>query len=147
MRSYLVLVILVIIGALLIGCTQPSAPAASAPAANPQAQAAPQAASQQSQSSVPASAGSGQTATVVIKDRAFSPNMLYISAGTTVTWVNEDTLSHRVVHLPGNNQDEIFHSDRLDPGQSYSYTFTVPNRYYYADPQYAGGREDFVNVS
>jgi len=141
MRSYLVLAILVIIGALLIGCTQPSVPSA------PSAQPASQPASQPAQASAPASEGSGQTATVVMKDRAFSPNMLYVSAGTTVTWINQDVVAHRVVHLPGKNGDELFHSDRLDPGMSFSYTFNTPGRYNYADPQYAGGRDDFVNVT
>ena len=54
---------------------------------------------------------------------------------------------HRVVHLPGPGQDELFHSDRLDPGQSFSYTFTKPGRYGYADPQYAGGRTSSVIVT
>jgi manganese oxidase len=137
MRDYAILVIVLIFGVFIIGCTQPSLPSgnpASTPAIAPAA----------TQSGT---APSGPAASVTIRDKAFNPAILTISSGTTVTWTNDDKVSHRVVHLPGPQADELFHSDRLDPGQSFSYTFTKPGRYEYADPQYAGGRTSSVIVT
>ncbi|HUH79277.1 MAG TPA: plastocyanin/azurin family copper-binding protein [Methanoregula sp.] len=136
MWKYGILIIALICALFVAGCTsQPAAPAA-APAA---VQATGQASGQGS--------GSGATATVLIEDKAFNPAILNIDTGTKVTWINQDTVSHRVVHQPGPGETELFHSDRLDPGQSFSYTFTQPGRYNYADPQYAGGRTSLVIVT
>jgi len=91
-------------------------------------------------------AASGPTAQVIIQASSFDPNILNIRAGTTVTWKNEDTMAHRVVHLP-ENSPELFHSPSLSPGESFSYTFQAAGRYRYGDPQHGSGRDSLVIVS
>jgi plastocyanin len=82
----------------------------------------------------------GPTVTVIIKARAFDPSMITIKEGTTVTWTNEDTMLHHVVHLPDVTQTQLFDSGSLSPGQSFSYTFEENGRYNYGDPQIGGGQ-------
>ena len=77
------------------------------------------------QATPPASGG----ANVSIKDFAFSPQSLTITVGTTVTWTNEDTVTHSVT---ANTQ--IFNAF-IDPGKSVSFTFTTAGTYqYYCTP-------------
>lgn len=56
----------------------------------------------------------------------YSVNVLTVSVGTTVTWTNDDTMAHTVTGLDGS-----FDSNFLDPGASWSYTFTEPGEYEY----------------
>lgn len=65
-------------------------------------------------------------AAIAIKDFAFSPPSIEISAGTTVTWTNQDSTAHTV----DGDQSE-FESGNLEPGQSYSETFDRPGSYTY----------------
>jgi plastocyanin len=88
----------------------------------------------------------GPTVTVIIKNRAFDPSSIPITAGTTITWINEDPITHRVVHLPTVTQKELFNSGILSPGESYSYRFTEKGRYEYGDPNIGGGRTASVIV-
>lgn len=60
----------------------------------------------------------GTTAAVTIKDLAFSPDMVTVAIGTTVTWTNQDSVSHTITSVDG-----IFGSDTLAPGNSFSFTF------------------------
>ena len=76
------------------------------------------------------------TVTVIIKARAFDPKIVTIKKGTTVTWINEDTMMHRVVHLPEVRSAELFNSGLISPGQRFSYRFLEEGRYNYADPQW-----------
>lgn len=55
----------------------------------------------------------------VDKGQCFDPNQLYISKGTTVNWVNEDSVVNFVRLDP---KDE--HPVSINPGESYSHTFT-----------------------
>ena len=68
-----------------------------------------------------------QEATVSIENLDFGPNTLTITAGTTVTWVNNDTTSHTA-----SAADKAFDSGNLAPGDSYSFTFDAPGTYAYA---------------
>jgi plastocyanin len=83
---------------------------------------------------------------VSIKARSFDPAAITIKAGTTVTWINEDPMIHRVVHLPEVNRPELFNSGPLSSGQSYSYLFQEKGRFAYGDPQIGGGRSYLVIV-
>jgi plastocyanin len=137
MREFAILIAILIFGIFIIGCTQPSLPSgqpASTPAVAPVTTQAAQ---------IP----SGPTVSVTIREKAFNPDTLTLAAGTTVVWTNNDKMSPRVVHLPGAGAVELFHSDRLDPGQSFSYTFLSPGRYEYSDPQYGSGRTSSVIVT
>jgi plastocyanin len=66
---------------------------------------------------------------VAIRNFAFSPRILTVSNGTTVTWTNQDPTLHQVINDPGGSGfnpglGDIFESDPLEKGESYSFTFT-----------------------
>jgi plastocyanin len=65
-------------------------------------------------------------ATVSIDDFAFSPDTLSVSAGTTVTWVNNDTVPHTVTATDGS-----FDSGNLAPGESFTHTFSSAGSFAY----------------
>jgi plastocyanin len=132
-----VLLILLVCTALICGCTVPSftTPQPAAPSSQPAAV----------QPAAPAPAGPVKNVDII--QRAFDPDIVTISTGTTVVWTNDDTVNHRVVHLPELPSDrELFHSELLSRGETFSYTFQTAGRYYYSDPQYAGGRKALVIV-
>jgi len=135
MREIAVLIIVLAGIILACGCT------AQAPAGTPVAN------TPSPVSAATAQAASGPAAQVIIRASSFDPAILNIRAGTTVTWKNEDTMAHRVVHLPAVNSPELFHSASLSPGESFSYTFQAAGRYSYGDPQHGGGRSPLVIVS
>jgi plastocyanin len=83
---------------------------------------------------------------VIIKARAFDPSTITIKEGTTVTWINEDSMMHRVVHLPKVANAELFNSGLLSSGQSFSYRFLEKGRYEYGDPQIGGSSPPLVIV-
>jgi len=65
-------------------------------------------------------------ATVDIDNFAFTPAALTVTAGTTVTWKNEDDSPHRI-----GNKNGTFKSAALDTDDTFSHTFTVPGEYAY----------------
>lgn len=87
----------------------------------------------------------GPHETVVIKKGAwefdddasndYSPNVVTVKVGTTVTWVNNDDQAHTVtsgsVDGYSGTPDGKFDSGFIDPGGSWSYTFTEPGVYTY----------------
>ena len=75
-----------------------------------------------------AHAGSQENATnqVKIDNFSFTPAMLTVAPGTTVTWTNSDDVPHTVV-----SDDKIFKSKVLDTDEKFSYTFTKPGTYPY----------------
>jgi plastocyanin len=58
----------------------------------------------------------------------YSPATITVMIGmnSTVTWVNRDSAPHTVTATDGS-----FNSHNLDPGQSYTYTFTRPGTFSY----------------
>lgn len=64
--------------------------------------------------------------TVSIKDFAFNPQSVTVKVGATVTWENNDTVSHNIVA-----DDKTFDTGMLTPGEKGSYTFTKPGKYTY----------------
>ena len=137
MRIIPALCILLVCIAITCGCTVSTSPGSVPPAGTA---AAPSAAEP---------VGSGVTKIVSLKASSYNPEQLYVKAGTTVIWVNEENrLSRRVVHMPTDATGPIlFQSESLSPGESYQYTFTKPGRYVYADPQHGGGRSPFIEVT
>jgi plastocyanin len=78
-----------------------------------------------------ASAASGErtvSRTVSITATGFSPEQVTVRPGETVTWTNKDTKAHEIVSDTG-----IFKSNRLQPGESFSYRFDVESSYSYHD--------------
>ena len=64
--------------------------------------------------------------TVTIANFAFSPNQVTITAGTTVTWVNNNSTPHTATGDGGE-----FDSGTIDPAGSASITFDTPGTYAY----------------
>ena len=62
---------------------------------------------------------------------AFGQNPLTIPIGTTVTWVNDDTVQHTVTDLGGS-----FDSNYIQPGESWSFTFNDIETFTYEDAYY-----------
>ena len=136
--SLLLLIILVCM-AIIGGCSVPSSSSSqpSAPVSQPAVQ----------QPATPAS--NGIVKKVEIIQSSFDPDIITISPGTMVVWTNKDTtFNHRVVHLPELPSDkELFHSELLSYGDTFSYTFNQPGRYRYSDPQHGSGRYSLVIVT
>jgi plastocyanin len=65
-------------------------------------------------------------ATVDIDNFAFTPAALTVTAGTTVTWKNEDDSPHRI-----GDKNGTFKSAALDTDDSFSHTFAAPGEYPY----------------
>jgi plastocyanin len=75
-----------------------------------------------------ASTAGAATIGITISKTGFSPRVLTVAVGDTVTWTNRDTASHKVVADSG-----AFTSPMLAPGQSFSYTFAKADFYPYRD--------------
>jgi plastocyanin len=72
------------------------------------------------------SAAAASPATVKIDNFAFAPATLTITAGTTVTWKNDDDSPHRI-----GDKNGTFKSAALDTDDTYSHTFAAPGEYPY----------------
>lgn len=95
-----------------------------------------------------ATPGSSNSTVVVIENFAFNPSEITITAGTTVTWINRDTIGHTVTEgtpqSPKPANQRLFDSSHgteggnvitIAPGNSFSFTFTTPGQYdYYCIP-------------
>ena len=71
-------------------------------------------------------AAAASPATVEIDNFAFAPATLTVTAGTTVTWKNEDDSPHRI-----GDQNGTFKSAALDTDDTFSHTFAAPGEYPY----------------
>jgi amicyanin len=74
----------------------------------------------------PASTPATNVTQVTIANFAYSPSNIQVSAGTTVTWTNQDSAPHTVTFKNGMKD-----SGWLRQGQSFSYTFTTPGTFDY----------------
>ncbi len=73
--------------------------------------------------------------TVVISNYSFNPQTLKVSVGTTVTWINMDTVAHTVESGSPGALTGTFGSGFLNHMQSFTYTFNTPGTYtYYCEP-------------
>ena len=70
------------------------------------------------------SAAAASPATVKIDNFAFAPATLTVTAGTTVTWKNEDDSPHRI-----GDKNGTFKSAPLDTDDTFSHTFAAPGEY------------------
>ena len=68
----------------------------------------------------------GATHTVMINGLAYTPATLTITVGDTVTWMNNDVQAHTATGSGG-----AFDSGTLNPGQSFSFTFTTVGSFAY----------------
>jgi plastocyanin len=67
-----------------------------------------------------------QMAMVSIENFAFNPPNISVAPGTTVTWVNNDTVPHTTTASDG-----TWDSETLQPGESFSFTFDTPGTFPY----------------
>ncbi|WP_369169841.1 plastocyanin/azurin family copper-binding protein [Streptomyces sp. R28] len=77
---------------------------------------------------LPVGRASAATYRVAMSGYAFSPATLTVTAGSTVTWTNQDTAPHDVKTT---SAPAAFHSPMLNKGGSWSFTFTTPGTYAY----------------
>jgi plastocyanin len=90
-------------------------------------------------SSTPVSSATATGATsgsaVSIAGFAFSPQTITVSAGTTVTWTNNDGAPHTVTSTDGPATSAAttgaFDSGTLAQGQTFSFTFETAGTFYY----------------
>ena len=78
--------------------------------------------------------GAGQH--VTIEDNCYSPTVLYVQPGESVTWVNDDSYGHNVVTFDGEllgDQKQFFQGGQsgLMQGEMLSYVFSEPGVYPY----------------
>lgn len=72
---------------------------------------------------------------VYIKDASFSPSVLTIKVGETVTWVNQDPFKHKIAsdpHPTHTDLPELLSGD-LGEGETYNFTFKKAGQYSYHD--------------
>lgn len=70
---------------------------------------------------------SGATVVVHLQNLQFSPKAIRANTGTTVTWVNDDSVLHNVASIDG-----VFLSpDPLAPGDRFSFVFLHAGTYRY----------------
>ena len=74
----------------------------------------------------PAASAHAEDPVVKIDNFTFNPPTLKVSAGTTVTWKNEDDIPHTVASIT-----KTFKSKALDTDDSYTFTFTTAGVYDY----------------
>lgn len=73
--------------------------------------------------------------TVTITAAGVSPKTLTVSAGTTVTFVNTDTISHEIASNPHPSHTGLPGFDNTSLSQSYTFTFTQKGSFGYHDHQ------------
>lgn len=75
-------------------------------------------------------ARAGLTGSVNIQNSQFVPQSIQVAAGSTVTWVNNDSITHTAT-ADDLNALEVWDSGSIASGQSFSRTFTKPGTYFY----------------
>ncbi|MEM3685096.1 MAG: cupredoxin domain-containing protein [Conexivisphaerales archaeon] len=80
---------------------------------------------------IPAGAGvppSNWNGSHIISNQYYSPDVIVVIIGVnnTVQWVNHDSIAHTVTSVNG-----VFDSGNMQPGATFTYTFTEPGTYEY----------------
>jgi len=61
----------------------------------------------------------------------YTPPEITVSAGKTVTWLNDDSGLHTVTSGYYDAADGMFDSGHIDPEKTFSYTFEKPGIFHY----------------
>jgi len=77
------------------------------------------------------SSTNGLQATVKVENGTFNPTTLTVQPGTTVTWIVNDTSNTK--YMITSNQTNLFMSNNLTNGQSFSFQFNQTGNYSYYD--------------
>jgi len=94
--------------------------------------------------STPASTTSADDKTVVVQlgEHFFDPSSITVRVGTTVVWRNNGQQTHDI-----HARDSSFDSTLLNPGNTFTFTFTKPGLYpYYCIPHEGDGMIGQVEV-
>jgi plastocyanin len=133
MRLPYLVSLLVAVLVIVAGCTQP-APSQLLPASPTPTLAAVHTPQQNpsSTSITPISQAPVSANTIRIKNFAFDPQSMTVSAGSTVRWENRDNAPHRIVFIDSAGRDTDVDSGVLSPSQSWSSNqFKPPGTYSY----------------
>ena len=82
--------------------------------------------------SAKAPATAGESTVVKLSDMQFHPDKLTVKVGTTVTFVNEESMVHDVNQIAVKDVGRVdpgFNSGPISPGKSWSFTFEKPGTY------------------
>jgi plastocyanin len=74
-----------------------------------------------------------ENAGVIIKDHKFSPDPITVSVNSTVTWTNQDGMSHTVT-----SDTDLFDSHRIKVGATWSYQFKTSGTFKYHCKYHSG---------
>ena len=136
-RSGSALLAVAVVAGLVASACASSAPAASTARPTQSVSAAPVTAT-------PASATSADDKTVVVQlgEHFFDPSSITVKVGTTVVWRNNGQQTHDI-----HARDGSFDSPLLNPGNTFTFTFTKPGLYpYYCIPHEGDGMIGQVEV-
>lgn len=81
--------------------------------------------------------GTATANTVVVnaENFKFAPETITVKVGTTVKWVNKDSVLHTVTSGADRKADGKFDGNIASSGSEFSYTFSAPGTYeYYCKP-------------
>lgn len=85
---------------------------------------------------------------IYMRHEAFSPARIQVPVGATVTWTNQDGVSHSVVLSPVViSASGGWESGLISSGQSFSYTFTSPGTFRYFCQEHPGIMIGIVTVT
>jgi plastocyanin len=121
-------------GFLLTGCgaesghttTTPGMSTASADAAGPKSSLATDQKSGDANANVTGAGATTAAHEISIDNFTFSPQILDVPVGATITWINRDDVPHTIV-----DADKRFKSAALDTDDRFSFTFTTAGEYPY----------------
>ena len=68
---------------------------------------------------------------VSMQNEAFNPKDTTVPMGTTVTWTNNDNITHTVVSGVPGSPDGLFNSGNMSKNQTFSYTFNTKGTFKY----------------
>lgn len=129
-KKYLLFITVVLVTAplLVAGCTSTSnsSPSPSTATASATTTVATSNASTRVATSSPSPSASAASQTVVIQGFSFQPASLTIQTGASVTWRNDDSVSHMIV-----SNTNAFSSPVLNGGESYTHAFNQAGTYPY----------------
>ena len=124
----LVSLLLIVAAVLFAGCTQSQqpqpTPTTTAPVQTP---------AQPSASPVntPLSQALVSENTIAIKNFAFNPQTMTVTAGSIVRWENHDAATHRIIFIDKDGRDTSVDSTALSSSQAWSNKFNQPGTYSY----------------
>ena len=82
-----------------------------------------------------------------VSKSVYTPAMLNIQLGDTVTWTNIDSEAHTVSSANVTSDGGVYFHETLLPGETYSVTFDTPGTYFYSCMIKFHGMTGIVRVS